>query len=163
MAETKSCALALGSCNCPGVASLAFGGGVGRLNGVHGFLLDSVKSVSLVLATGELLIVSDKSNPELFWALRGAGHNFGIAVSMTLEVCSELNEGNVFVTDLIYSRDKVVQLFSLINNTQFPPGLAIAVTFSGNETSPGIYEVYQNPLLPETTNTIADQRIPLSG
>jgi FAD/FMN-containing dehydrogenase len=64
-----------------GVAGLTLGGGMGRLMRKHGLTLDNLLSVELVTADGKIVSASDEENPELFWGLRGAGPNFGIATS----------------------------------------------------------------------------------
>jgi FAD/FMN-containing dehydrogenase len=64
-----------------GVAGLTLGGGMGRLERKHGFTIDNLLSVDLVTADGALRHVSDENDPELFWGLRGAGANFGIALA----------------------------------------------------------------------------------
>ena len=64
-----------------GVAGLTLGGGMGRLQRKHGFTIDNLLSVDLVTADGVLRHVSDQDDPELFWGLRGAGPNFGIATA----------------------------------------------------------------------------------
>ena len=64
-----------------GIAGLTLGGGLGWLNGVHGLAVDNLLSVELVTADGRVLNVSEKTDPDLFWALRGGGGNFGVATS----------------------------------------------------------------------------------
>jgi FAD/FMN-containing dehydrogenase len=64
-----------------GVAGLTLGGGMGRLQRKHGFTIDNLLSVDLVTSDGALRHVSDESDPELFWGLRGAGANFGVATA----------------------------------------------------------------------------------
>ena len=64
-----------------GVAGLTLGGGMGRLERKHGYTIDNLLSVDLVTADGVLRHVSDDDDPELFWGLRGAGANFGIATA----------------------------------------------------------------------------------
>lgn len=75
---------------------------MGRYQGVHGLIIDALLSVRLVTATGELITVSADSNPELFWALRGAGMNFGVVTSATYKVADMTNGGQVLSADLIY-------------------------------------------------------------
>lgn len=58
---------------------MTLGAGIGRYQGVFGLLIDSLVSVRLVTADGRLITVSATSNPDLFWAIRGAGSNFGIS------------------------------------------------------------------------------------
>ena len=64
-----------------GIAGLTLGGGLGYLMGKHGAVCDNLLSVDLVTAEGELVTASDELNPDLFWAVRGAGANFGVATS----------------------------------------------------------------------------------
>jgi FAD/FMN-containing dehydrogenase len=64
-----------------GVGGLTLGGGMGRLMRKHGFTVDNLRAVDLVTADGVVRHVSDEDDPELFWGLRGAGANFGIATA----------------------------------------------------------------------------------
>jgi FAD/FMN-containing dehydrogenase len=66
-----------------GLGGLTLGGGIGWLTRKHGMTIDSLLEVDIVTADGELRTVSDASDPDLFWALRGGGGNFGIATRFT--------------------------------------------------------------------------------
>jgi FAD/FMN-containing dehydrogenase len=70
-----------GTISTTGVAGLTLGGGLGWLMGVQGLAADNLLSVELVNADGDALNVTEKSDPDLFWALRGGGGNFGVATS----------------------------------------------------------------------------------
>jgi FAD/FMN-containing dehydrogenase len=65
-----------------GIAGLTLGGGLGWLMGVYGLAADNLVSVELVTADGEVRTASAEQDPDLFWALRGAGANFGVATQM---------------------------------------------------------------------------------
>jgi len=64
-----------------GVAGLTLGGGLGWLLPKHGLALDNLLAVNLVLADGTVVRASDQEHPDLFWAVRGGGGNFGVAGS----------------------------------------------------------------------------------
>ena len=64
-----------------GVAGLTLGGGQGWLTGKFGLSIDNLLAVRVVTADGRQLPASDHENADLFWAMRGAGANFGVAVS----------------------------------------------------------------------------------
>jgi FAD/FMN-containing dehydrogenase len=66
-----------------GVAGLALGGGIGWFSRKHGLTCDQFVSLELVLASGEVIEVSEDSDPDLFWALKGGGGNFGIVTRFT--------------------------------------------------------------------------------
>jgi FAD/FMN-containing dehydrogenase len=65
-----------------GIAGLTLGGGLGWLMPKYGLALDNLRSAELVLADGRVVRASATENPDLFWAIRGGGGNFGIAVSL---------------------------------------------------------------------------------
>ena len=69
-----------------GVAGLTLGGGLGWLMGKHGLSVDNLLSVELVTASGEVLNASADEHPDLFWALRGGGGNFGVAASFEFQL-----------------------------------------------------------------------------
>jgi FAD/FMN-containing dehydrogenase len=71
-----------GAISHTGMAGLTLGGGLGWLMARHGLAADNVLSVELVTADGRVLEVTEESDPDLFWALRGGGGNFGIAASI---------------------------------------------------------------------------------
>jgi FAD/FMN-containing dehydrogenase len=69
-----------------GVAGYTLGGGIGLLSRRFGFAADHVRWMDVVTADGQLRHVSAASDPDLFWALRGAGANFGIVTAMEVDL-----------------------------------------------------------------------------
>jgi FAD/FMN-containing dehydrogenase len=81
-----------------GVAGAALGGGTGYLSRKYGLALDNLLSVDIVVADGRRLRASEEEHPDLFWALRGAGANFGVATSLKFrlhEVGPEVLAGQI--------------------------------------------------------------------
>jgi FAD/FMN-containing dehydrogenase len=69
-----------------GVGGLTLGGGLGWLMGKHGLAVDNLRAVELVTATGEVVRASADEHPDLFWAVRGGGGNFGVATWLEYEL-----------------------------------------------------------------------------
>ena len=65
-----------------GIAGLTLGGGLGWLMPKYGLALDNLRSADMVMADGTVVRASADENPDLFWAIRGGGGNFGIAASL---------------------------------------------------------------------------------
>ncbi|MDQ2661567.1 MAG: FAD-binding protein, partial [Actinomycetota bacterium] len=78
-------AISSGDTRDVGVGGLALGGGIGWLVRDRGLAIDALREIELVTAAGEILTVNEALHPDLFWALRGGGGNFGVATRITFQ------------------------------------------------------------------------------
>jgi len=85
-AHAAGFAVPFGDTGSVGIAGLTLGGGMGLLVRKHGLTIDSLLSVELITATGERVTANATAHPDLFWALRGGGGNFGVATRFTFAV-----------------------------------------------------------------------------
>jgi len=90
----------LGQCPGVGAAGVTLGGGLGWLSGLHGASCDNLLSARMVTADGRIMSVDAESNPDLLWALRGAGANFGV---MTTFECRLNSVGPVTSGEIYYT------------------------------------------------------------
>lgn len=120
---------------------VTLGGGVGRFQGLYGLIIDALVSVRLVTGDGELVEVSQNTNPDLFWAIRGAGANFGIITSATYKVHPLPNAGNIFTVDFTFPANLSSKFFKAVESMhgKLPPELAGNAFIAWNATTNQVY------------------------
>ncbi|PYH44672.1 FAD-binding oxidoreductase [Aspergillus saccharolyticus JOP 1030-1] len=102
------------SCACIGHLGPALGGGHGRYQGLYGLMSDNLVQLNAVLANGTSISVSNDSHPDLFWSMKGAGHNFGVVTSVELKVYPAPTKTWYF-RNYFFTKDKLEGLFSELN------------------------------------------------
>ena len=96
-----------------GLAGLTLGGGFGWLSRKWGLTCDNLISTEVITAEGEIIKVSDKENPDLFWGLKGGGGNFGIVTSFEFnlrELGPEITGGLI-----LYKLEDTAKVLSFYN------------------------------------------------
>lgn len=113
------------------------GAGIGIGTGLYGLGIDSLESVRLVTATGEVVTASKRHNSELFWAVRGAGANFGIITAATFNMHDQVNDGNAVVASFTYPASANVSVFEHLESfdDSLPADLSVQVSISYNHTT----------------------------
>jgi FAD/FMN-containing dehydrogenase len=103
-------AIPVGTASETGLAGLTLGGGLGWLMGKYGLTMDNLLAVELVTADGRVLRASSDEHPDLFWAVRGGGGNFGIVTSFEfrLHPVATLLPGLIF-----YPMDRSLEVLRL--------------------------------------------------
>jgi FAD/FMN-containing dehydrogenase len=147
-AEAHGLATTGGQVSHTGLAGLTLGGGFGYLMGKHGLVCDNLLSVEIVMADGEVLTASMDRNSDLFWAVRGAGANFGVVTAFRYRLHPL---GQVLAGLLLHPRDRAAELIAF--HRQFLAGTPDELdTTIGFLNSPdgaplvGVVVVYAGPL-----------------
>jgi FAD/FMN-containing dehydrogenase len=147
--ETQAFGLAStgGLVSTTGIAGFTLGGGLGWLMRRHGLACDNLLSVDLVTADGRFLTVGATEHAELFWGLRGAGPNFGVATALEYRLHPV---GRVLAGRLIYPFAQAKEVFRLFREFTRTAPDELTSTF-GLRTAPdgtpvvGIFVCYSGP------------------
>ncbi|MCJ1269497.1 hypothetical protein MMC22_009389 [Lobaria immixta] len=98
-----------------GATGAMLGGGLGRLQGLHGLTSDALRKVRLALWNGTIIEASDKVNQDLFWGIRGSGQNYGIVIESEFETWTATNGGLYYNADMTFAKDSVERIMDIIN------------------------------------------------
>jgi FAD/FMN-containing dehydrogenase len=107
-----------GLCECTSLAGPLLGGGHSFLQGQYGYAVDGLISARVVLASGDVVTASRSQNADLFWALQGAGHQFGVLASLEVKVYDVRSNWTIY--SLVFLHDKLEQLYRLVNEFEEP-------------------------------------------
>lgn len=102
---------------------MTIGGGIGMMTGMYGLIIDALQSVRVLTAKGRIVTASYMENTDLFWAIRGAGVNFGIVTEATYQIHEQTNNGNVTSVTFVYPAPSNRSLWEVMK------------TFDGNQPS----------------------------
>ncbi|KAJ9610002.1 hypothetical protein H2200_006332 [Cladophialophora chaetospira] len=91
------------------------GGGHGFLQGQYGLLADQLINARIILGNGTIVTASKTSHADLFWAIRGAGHNFGIVTEYTLRVYDAQSDDTWAFQQFIFAGKQLDQLYTAVN------------------------------------------------
>ena len=165
--EPHGLALTSGDTLSVGVGGLTLGGGFGWMVRGYGLALDSLVAAEVVLASGEVVAASRTENPDLFWALRGGGGNYGVVTSFVFD--AHPVAGVVFGS-ITYPREQLGETLRLYRDTMRgaperlnatflafpdfgpdgPPGVQVVVCWEG--TDEGAARAAYEPLLAGSTS-----------
>jgi FAD/FMN-containing dehydrogenase len=103
------------------------GGGLGRQQGKYGLGIDNMLSARVVDAEGQLITVSATENSDLWYGLRGAGHNFGIVTSVTVKAYPAVNDNKHWASTLIFPPQKIEAVVEAIASINMKEEMAIHI------------------------------------
>ncbi|MGB9185749.1 MAG: FAD-binding oxidoreductase [Solirubrobacteraceae bacterium] len=134
-----------GSHAAVGVAGYTLGGGVGWLSRTHGFAADNLLMAQLVTADGRLMIATAQHDPDLFWALRGAGRNFGVVTTLEIRLAPV---ASVYAGTVVFPATRAHELLAAFRELapRHPNELTVRVVLSrrgpGGKPVIGLRSVY---------------------
>ncbi|KAH8661083.1 FAD binding domain-containing protein [Ilyonectria robusta] len=109
-----------GNCNCVGALGAALGGGYGNIMGERGFFVDNILSMRVITPAGEAVTVTPSSDPDLFWALRGAGPNFGVVTYATVNAFATADRTS-WIMSMTFAPSQIAQVAQAIQDLPLLP------------------------------------------
>ncbi|KAH7014139.1 FAD binding domain-containing protein [Microdochium trichocladiopsis] len=113
-----------GNCNCVGALGAGLGGGYGNLIGELGMAVDNMISLRVITADGKAVTVSPTSNPDLWWAMRGAGPNFGIVTYATYKAVPTADR-NAWLMSLTFDGSRVAEVAQAVQDLPLLPNQVV--------------------------------------
>jgi FAD/FMN-containing dehydrogenase len=138
-AQEHGLATTTGRVSTTGISGFTLGGGSGWLERRFGFAVDNVLAAELVTADGELVSADEQNNPDLFWALRGGGGNFGVVTSLTFRLHPV---GPVTAGLLLYDGERGPEVLRHLRDVMemAPEELAVAFAYFHGPAEDGVPE-----------------------
>ena len=118
-----------GTCNTVGAIPPMLGGGLGNLISLYGLAIDNMLSARVVTVAGKAITVSPTENADLWYGIRGAGHNFGIVSEVTVKAYPQVNDGMHWTSMLVFTPDKMEEIAGLLNEGIVGPGFGCVMMF----------------------------------
>ncbi|ROW01492.1 hypothetical protein VSDG_02064 [Cytospora chrysosperma] len=121
-----------GTCNCVGLLGATLGGGLGRTIGLYGMGADQLLAVNYVDGDGKSCTVTPEEDPDLWWALTGAGPNFGIVTSAVYRSYPVPQVNNTaWYGPLYYNDSQIEAVVSAINDLTLEPEMHLDFYYAG--------------------------------
>ncbi|KAI1169890.1 FAD binding domain-containing protein [Nemania sp. FL0916] len=132
-AWSNNARVSVSTCNCVSLLGATLGGGLSRTQGVYGHNIDQLISLNIVDPNGNRKTVTKKSNSELWWALTGAGANFGVVTSATYKSQPIPQAQNTAWTGLVlFNSSQIEQLVTAIDQLTLQPDMQMDFYFTAS-------------------------------
>ena len=142
-AQEHGLALPVGAISHTGVGGLTLGGGMGWLTRKHGLTIDNLVGAEVVLADGRVVRASSDEHPDLFWALRGGGGNFGVVTEFefALHPVGPMIELGMMFWPLAQGREALRAARQVVGS--LPDGVNVVIAAMNAPPAPFVPEQHQ--------------------